>query len=159
GHIYVADKDAVSSHDNIGFAAIGGGSWHAESQFMFARYAKWASMARCMLVSYIAKKRAEVAPGVGSETDMWAVVGLRNLTLNPVQATPYVHVSPSHLERLDTIYQRLMKREMEATSEANEAMETYAEEIEAEAEREDRAANEGKLRDGPQEGESKDFLT
>jgi hypothetical protein len=34
-HIYVADNDKVTCRDNVGFAAIGVGYWHANSQMMF----------------------------------------------------------------------------------------------------------------------------
>src|SRR6202040_4052952 len=35
-HIYVVTNSAVACRDAIGFAAIGIGYWHANSQFMFA---------------------------------------------------------------------------------------------------------------------------
>lgn len=73
-HIYVVnDPGHAMRNDDIGFAAIGWGQPHAESQFMFMRYSNWWNWARAMLLTYIAKKRAEVAPGVGSETDMFSI--------------------------------------------------------------------------------------
>jgi hypothetical protein len=44
GHIYVVrDPGRTIIYDSIGFAAIGGGQWHAESQFMFAGHTARAS--------------------------------------------------------------------------------------------------------------------
>jgi len=56
--------------DSVGFAAIGSGSRHASSQFMFARHAWNASLAETLFLSYYAKRKSEVAPGVGQGTDM-----------------------------------------------------------------------------------------
>jgi hypothetical protein len=70
-HLYVIrDPGKSICMDSIGFAAGGGGQWHAESQVMFAGYAKTFAFDRALFLVYSAKKRAEVAPGVGAETDM-----------------------------------------------------------------------------------------
>jgi hypothetical protein len=74
-HIYVAHNGDqgrfdVGCYDAIGFAAIGAGGRHARSQFMLAGH-KWdAPSHESLLLTYIAKKRAEIAPGVGPTTDM-----------------------------------------------------------------------------------------
>lgn len=69
-HIYVIKNDEVSCETNNGYAAIGLGGWHAESQFMFAKYtAEW-SVTDALFLAYKAKKRAEVAEGIGEATDM-----------------------------------------------------------------------------------------
>jgi len=134
GHIYFTNKDCVRCHDSVGFAAIGVGGWHADSQFMFAGYAKWASVPKCLLLSYVAKKRAEVAPGVGQETDMFAIVGTSEPLLhNFVMAYPYVQVSQMHIDNLAKIYGSMIKTEAQALSSAVEAAETLYEELEDEA--------------------------
>jgi len=70
-HLYSGVDGKLACEDAVGFAAIGAGYWHAQSQFMFARYARNASAAKALYLVYAAKKRAETAPGVGSETDMF----------------------------------------------------------------------------------------
>lgn len=71
GRIYIVDQDGiVSSQEEIGFAAIGLGYSHAKSQFMLAEYASWWPCGHTTTLTYAAKKAAEVAPGVGSATDM-----------------------------------------------------------------------------------------
>lgn len=71
-HIYlVRDPGIAECHDYVGFAAIGSGSRHAEAAFMTGAYSRTTSFARAALQAYVAKKRSEVAPGVGSVTDLW----------------------------------------------------------------------------------------
>gem|GEM_PF-678438 len=70
-HLFVIDQDGyISRQDRIGFAAIGIGKWHAESQFMFERHTPLKSDEDTIFLSYLAKRRAEVAPGVGNDTDL-----------------------------------------------------------------------------------------
>jgi hypothetical protein len=73
GHIYVVENGDLSCRDNIGFAAIGAGYWHANSHLMFTGYTRHKFMPETMLAAYSAKKRAEVAPGVGEATDMFLI--------------------------------------------------------------------------------------
>lgn len=72
-HIYVATGANIACHDMTGFAAIGIGSWHANSQFMFAAHSPYRPGPETMLLIFSAKKRGEVAPGVGKATDMWGI--------------------------------------------------------------------------------------
>jgi hypothetical protein len=70
-HIYVVNNRGVTCRDSVGFAAIGAGYWHANSQFMFAGHSRSKPVPQTLLLTYAAKKRAEVAPGVGEATDMF----------------------------------------------------------------------------------------
>jgi len=73
-HIYlVYDPGYVVCYDTVGFVSIGYGKGHANSQFMFAGHTRWASFTNTILLTYAAKKRAEVAPGVGTATDMFGI--------------------------------------------------------------------------------------
>lgn len=72
-HIYVVGERGVSCQDWVGFAAIGGGAWHANSQLMFAGHVKTRDFTEALMSVYTAKRRAEVAPGVGEATDMIVV--------------------------------------------------------------------------------------
>ena len=74
GHIYSVDEFGRHSYKNsIGFAAIGDGAWHAQSQFMFAQYDPLWTFTRALLLTYIAKRRAEVTPGVGTQSDLFFI--------------------------------------------------------------------------------------
>ena len=72
-HIYVSHGGQVSCYDPIGFAAIGIGAWHAQSQLMFARHTRLRPIWETLFSLYSAKKHAEVAPGVGKDTDMFSI--------------------------------------------------------------------------------------
>jgi hypothetical protein len=72
-HLYVANGGDIVCHDAVGFAAIGSGYWHADSQLMFAGHGRGSSLAETLLLVYSSKRRAEVAPGVGEATDMFFV--------------------------------------------------------------------------------------
>jgi hypothetical protein len=76
-HIYSVIKstrgDVVTCCDSVGFAAIGSGARHAESQFMMAGHTPFSELPETLFLTYLAKKRSEVAPGVGEGTDMFAI--------------------------------------------------------------------------------------
>lgn len=76
GHIYSIQNGVLNCHDAAGFASVGAGWYHASSHLMFSKHGKAANLARSLLLTYTAKKRAEVAPGVGPDTDMFAVKGI-----------------------------------------------------------------------------------
>jgi hypothetical protein len=70
-HIYEVDtRGMVSCLNDVGFAAIGIGAWHAKSRLMQAGYVNMALFAPALAAIFAAKKAAEVAPGVGIATDM-----------------------------------------------------------------------------------------
>jgi hypothetical protein len=73
--IYRVEHGHATFMNTVGFAVAGSGRWHAESQFMFSRYARHWKFPDALSLVYAAKKRAEVAPGVGSETDIVFVTG------------------------------------------------------------------------------------
>src|SRR5437868_4735953 len=89
--------------DGDRFVAAGGGQWHAASQFMFAGYTRWWSFPNALSLLYAAKKRAEVAPGVGTGTDLLVIPG---------NGTEIIHVGPESqlLAGLEAIYQEHKKK-------------------------------------------------
>jgi len=73
-HIYEVDaRGSVSCMDDIAFHAIGAGAWHVKSALMQSGYARTNSFANAMAQVYSAKRRAEIAPGVGERTDFHLV--------------------------------------------------------------------------------------
>ena len=79
-HIYVVEDGDASCADSVGFASIGAGRWHANTQFMFAGHTRSSLGPRTLLLVFSAKRRAEVAPGVGEGTDMFMVPYLGRYT-------------------------------------------------------------------------------
>lgn len=119
-HIYTVHDASVECLDYVGFAAIGSGRWHANSQFMFAQHDRHKPFPETLLLTYGAKKRAEVSPGVGEGTDMF--------TLGPSLGA-YVNVYPDMMAELEKIYQDNRKREKRAAIKANTAVNTYVENL------------------------------
>lgn len=74
-HIYLIDpQGTVQCFDDVGFAAIGIGGWHAKSRLMQAQYTNTAGFAQALAAAFAAKKAAEIAPGVGTVTDMFVIL-------------------------------------------------------------------------------------
>jgi hypothetical protein len=80
-HIYTIDNDTIQCHDSVGFAAIGIGQTHANSQMMAFNHTYLHSLADTLRAVFFSKKRAEIAPGVGPNTDMVVVIGTGGLSM------------------------------------------------------------------------------
>jgi hypothetical protein len=119
-HIYVAHGANVECMDNIGFAAIGIGRWHANSQFMFAQHNKSNPFPETLLLTYAAKKRAEVSPGIGEGTDMF--------TIGP-QLGSYIKIFPHIVESLEKMYKSNRTMEKRASVKANARVNKYVENL------------------------------
>ena len=116
GHIYVCDNGGVTCQDSVGFASIGIGHWHANSQFMFSGHTKGRPMQESLLITYFAKKRAEVAPGVGMHTDM--------LMIGP-ELGSYISIGDEPLATLERIWQKAQAKRKELEREAQEEVNKY----------------------------------
>jgi hypothetical protein len=119
-HIYTVHNDEINCADSVGFAAIGIGRRHAASQLMWAAHAWNSPFPDTLLLTYCAKKRAEVAPGVGLGTDM-AIVG-------PGLAS-FIRVGDHVLEKLQKEYQRISNAESRAFTKSRGEIESYVEEL------------------------------
>jgi hypothetical protein len=72
--VYVVDQNTnVINYSDVGFAAIGIGAWHAKSQMMRAAFTRRWFYTATVGLTYAAKKAAEIAPGVGEETDAYLI--------------------------------------------------------------------------------------
>lgn len=121
-HIYVAENATITCHDSVGFAAIGAGYWHADSQLMFAGHTRARPLPETLLLTYSAKKRAEVAPGVGEGTDMFMVgPGLGS----------YAPIGEHVLKKLEEIYRATQRAIGKAEQKAQKSVNTYVQEITA----------------------------
>jgi hypothetical protein len=156
-HIWTIWNEQATCYDRIAFVAIGKGEWHAKSQFMLARYARFWEMPEALLLTYTAKKRAEVAPGVGTDTDMF-YIGPR--------LGSFTWVGDHVIDRLEAIYQNVRQQEAQIVAGANTEVNQYAQELaEAATAKEqtqitedgggDTSADKRQLRDGVEEGEPK----
>jgi hypothetical protein len=119
-HIYSVFDGDISSDDLIGFRAIGSGSRHAESHIMLSRHAWNTGTSDALLTTYCAKKNAEIAPGVGIETDMYMIgpkVG-QNSRMNP-----------EIISKLDGAYQKLKNRQSKSLSDAKAEIQRYVDSL------------------------------
>ena len=83
-HVYiVSDPGEVYPQNAAGYAAIGIGAEHAESVFMAAQYTPKRFWAEALILTYQAKKRAQVAPGVGNVTDFYWITDDRTTYFDP----------------------------------------------------------------------------
>jgi hypothetical protein len=72
--IFTVDSQGVAHcWDDIGFAAVGSGGWHARSRLMQLGFTNSLNFAPALSAIYAAKKSAEVAPGVGGATDIYLI--------------------------------------------------------------------------------------
>lgn len=68
-HIFSVHNPGIAlCHDPIGFAAVGSGAPHAIYSLIGSEYKKSMSSAEVIKIVSLAKKRSEVAPGVGEKT-------------------------------------------------------------------------------------------
>lgn len=115
-HIYTFHNGYIQCCDDVGFAAIGVGYNHANSQFMFMDYTKTATGAEASLAVYWAKKRAEVAPGVGKATDMF--------TMGPSLGT-FLKIPNNIVDDLEKIYQKNKLSIEKSNLESKESIQNY----------------------------------
>lgn len=94
-HIYSVHNpgDPSQQHDVIGYAAIGIGTLHALQSMIGFRHGPTAGLRETIFRVYASKRRAEVAPGVGADTDM-AIISTSTVTF----------LQESLLKRLSNMY-------------------------------------------------------
>jgi hypothetical protein len=123
-HIYTISKfscdyiNNVNCHNRIGFASIGIGARHATSQLMFTECNPNCSFSESLLLIHNAKKRSEVAPGVGSNSD---IVLVNN--------SGCISLSSKIVSDLDTIFKNNIKKEKNILSSAKKKVDTYVNNI------------------------------
>jgi hypothetical protein len=116
-HIFmVGGNGYVACCDSVGFVAIGIGQKHAESQFMFQKHAPHEGFAETLLLTYIAKKRAEAAPGVGRITDMF-IIAQPGVLFN--------QLSQEELAMLDKFYETMRASQEGAVDVAKQEIRDY----------------------------------
>lgn len=123
-HIFAVCQDEVRCEDTLGFAAIGSGAGHAEGHFMaWPKEMRWfEDEGQTLLMTFLAKKRAEVAPGVGRDTDL--------ITIGP---KPYSldTVIKEAVDELPNCYGELRQREVQAAFAAAVRMKVFSDQIAA----------------------------
>lgn len=123
-HIYtVRDPGKIALQDAVGFAAIGVGEWHAQSFFMFKGYNRNYLLPQALFITYAAKRRAEVAPDVGRETDMFII----DPFFEP--KTQYVPISVEIMAKLETTYETNFSQQKESFDNSTVEIDAYIKDI------------------------------
>src|SRR5207253_2586377 len=78
---------------DIGFVSIGNGGIHSSAHFMVESYSHATAYNRALYQTFKAKKRAEVAPGVGAHTDMFLInrTGATQITPKIIEVLEEIH--------------------------------------------------------------------
>lgn len=101
-HIHcIFDPGSSECFDSIGYCSIGSGERHADSTLIVNDYNMALSLKKALYLMYEAKKRAELAPGVGkSYTDISIVTdsGIKNLTTQQMEALQIVFDKHNEVE-------------------------------------------------------------
>lgn len=97
--IYQIKNDDYECRTNDGFAAIGVGGWHSESQFMSKGFVDTWGFNRALFMTFMAKKKAEIAEGISKTTDLGFITH-KEVTMP---------ISPDAIKRLETAYNELEK--------------------------------------------------
>jgi 20S proteasome alpha/beta subunit len=84
-HLFlVQDPGVVVQYDYDGWLAIGSGAEHADLLFISEKYHPNCTLDEAFLLTYLAKKRADITPGVGVDTDLfWIAPDLQFQRLTP----------------------------------------------------------------------------
>ncbi|HYL66175.1 MAG TPA: hypothetical protein VEU72_03380 [Nitrosopumilaceae archaeon] len=91
-HLHTIENPGVSAQfDKLGFCCLGSGQRHAFDSLIVNNYHIELPFKEAMFATYEAKKKAELAPGVGGKTDMLyidekGVHMLNDATINNLQA-------------------------------------------------------------------------
>ncbi len=108
GALYRVVDTNVACCNYPGFACIGSGGWIADAQFMLGGHAARNGFPETLWLTYLAKRRAEVASGVGQDTDVFLIPGPGKSSL----------LSSTWLAELARLYDRVRQQEQDVVKAA-----------------------------------------
>lgn len=122
--ILIAGVDGVGAHvyyvyppcssecfDSLGYCGIGTGERHADSTFISYRYAPSFPLESALYITYEAKRKAEIAVGVGKSTDM-AIISENGIQF----------IKKEILDKLKETYEKKMETETLKKEEINKIL-------------------------------------
>jgi len=111
GHIFVVvDPGVVTPIDALGNSAIGSGAIHATSSFIYSDYDPNSDLKHIIVMTYEAKKRSEIAAGVGPETDMYIVSNEEVKQLSDSQMEELKKIYDEKLEKIKNIETQIQEK-------------------------------------------------
>jgi hypothetical protein len=93
-HIYqIRNPGTIQNCDALSYACAGAGNPHVEAVFARHRYTKYYPLSWAVFIAFAAKKAAEVAAGVGTETDMLIITqqGIRWIEYSQMASIEQIH--------------------------------------------------------------------
>ena len=96
---------AFNDFGQLGYIAIGSGGLHAVQSMIGFSHTSSHTLSQTVFAVYVSKRRAEVAPGVGKDTDLAIITnsGIAHLTVEQLNS----------LEELREEYQRPVSQELQ----------------------------------------------
>jgi hypothetical protein len=111
-HIYsIRNPGIADCFDTLGFHAIGVGYLHAIQVFIAHGYKTSYNIEEAINIVYAAKKAAEVAPGVGKETD-----------ISLITEGKVIDIDPEIISELSTIYDEARKSPIQEIKEKSDRL-------------------------------------
>lgn len=107
----------VTCCDALGYAMAGSGAAHADAVFMQGGFTRHFSNWKTLFLCYEAKRRSEVAIGVGPQTDIHV--------MGPAGGFFYLGDAKNEHKELPVIYERMVSRQRDAQSQAVDEMADY----------------------------------
>lgn len=109
-HIYQIDNPGtMNCFDSISYGAIGSGWHHSVYSLIEDGYTNRVPLKLAAFLIYKAKKRAESAPGVGKDSDMWII-----------SANGVTTVKEQTIKKLEEIYEKKLEIERSRTKEIDD---------------------------------------
>lgn len=127
-HIYEVNDGKSGCLNTIGYAAIGAGARHALAHFMLAEQCNSTSPVETLWNTYFAKRRSEVAPGVGKQVTDIGMIGPQlgfSVNFTTVEEPPI-------MRQLEAVYENTKRAEEEARKNAATEMVEYVKRVETE---------------------------
>jgi hypothetical protein len=109
--VITVEHGQLDDMTGIGFVGRGTGGRHAESEFMFGGFTRKWMFPETLALLHRAKKRAEVAPGVGSQTDLVVITHLDPFIFHYHHETPMLHKLEAAYQRAERARSNAIQRE------------------------------------------------
>jgi hypothetical protein len=113
--LHVTSPGRWRSHDNLGYCTIGMGDRHADNVFAWYRYSSATPRKEALYIAFEAKKKAEMAGGVGQITDAIIIddMGTHEVTAKTLQTLLEVYNDREFGPQRKTFDDRITNLELE----------------------------------------------
>lgn len=115
-HIFhITNPGTARSFDNLGYCTVGMGDRHADNVFAWYRYSSTTPLNEALYIAFEAKKKSEMAGGVGAITDVLIITGdgPQIVEESTVQALLEVYNEREHGTQRRTLDKRITELKIE----------------------------------------------